>query len=233
MPKHPLSLLNPLTRGRLVVPGVADQPLGRALVLALVVLVLTGLLANVQAEKADRSKPMVVEADQGGSVDLQRQVLVYTGNVVISQGTMLLRADRMEMRETPDGYRTASAIGSAAKPANWRQRRDGVDETVEGSAERIEFDGRSDTLRFVGNGTVRRLRSGVVADEITGNNIVWDNTAEVFKVEGGVSTATNPSGRVRAVLSPRTEAAAAPVPATAASAPRTSLTPSRSLGDKR
>jgi lipopolysaccharide export system protein LptA len=189
-----------------------------------------GALIPAHAEKADRTKPMVVEADQGGSVDLQRQVLVYTGNVVISQGTMQLRAERMEMRETPDGYRTANAIGSAAKPANWRQRRDGVDETVEGSAERIEFDGRSDTLRFVGNGTVRRLRAGVVADEITGNNIIWDNTAEIFKVEGGVSTATNPTGRVRAVLSPRTEGSATPAPA---ATPNTGLTPSRSLGDKR
>jgi lipopolysaccharide export system protein LptA len=190
--------------------------------------------APALAEKADRSKPMVVEADQGGSVDLQRQVLVYTGNVVISQGTMLLRADRIEMRETADGYRTASAIGSAAKPASWRQRRDGVDETVEGSAERIEFDGRSDTLRFVGSGTVRRLRSGVLADEINGNNIVWDNTAEVFKVEGGVSTASNPTGRVRAVLSPRAEApgisSGTPTPPIN---PNPSLTPSRNLGDKR
>ena len=179
-----------------------------------------------EAEKADRSKPMVVEADRDGVLDLQRQVLVYTGNVVISQGSMVLRTERVEMRTTSDGYRAASALGSAAKPANWRQRRDGVDETVEGSAERIEFDGRADTLRFLGNGAVRRLRSGTVADEITGASIVWDNTSEVFKVEGGAATPANPTGRVRAVLAPRVEAPAS-APATAP------LTPSRALGERR
>lgn len=179
-----------------------------------------------QAEKADRSKPMVVEADRDAVLDLQRQVLVYTGNVVISQGTMILRAERLEMRTSADGYRAASALGSAAKPATWRQRRDGVDESVEGSADRIEFDGRADTLRFIGNGSVRRLRAGVVADEITGATIVWDNTSEVFKVEGGAGTPANPTGRVRAVLSPRAEGPA--------SAPLTTpLTPSRALGEKR
>ena len=183
-------------------------------------------LPSAHAEKADRSKRMVVEADRPSSVDLQRQVVVFTGNAVISQGSMVLRAERIEMREMPDGYRAASAIGSRDKPASWRQRRDGVDETVEGSAERIEFDGRADTLRFVGNAAVRRLRGASVADEINGGVIVWDNVAELFKVEGGAASPANPSGRVRAVLSPRVEAAA--------SAPAlTPLAPSRTLEEKR
>jgi lipopolysaccharide export system protein LptA len=179
------------------------------------------------AERADRSQPMVVEADRDGVLDLQRQVLVYTGNVVISQGSMVLRAERVEMRTLPDGYRAASALGAQGKPASWRQKRDGIDETVEGTADRIEFDGRADTLRFIGNGAVRRLRSGTVADEITGGSILWDNTAEVFRVEGGAVTATNPSGRVRAVLSPRAEPAAP-----AATVPVPTLQPSRTLGER-
>jgi lipopolysaccharide export system protein LptA len=191
-------------------------------------------LLPAAAEKADRNKPMVVEADRPGTVDLQRQVVVFNGNVVITQGTMVLRADRIEMREMPDGFRAATALGSAGKPASWRQKRDSLDETVEGAADRIEFDGRADTLRFVGNGSVRRLRAGVVADEITGGTIVWDNLAEVFKVEGGAVTPANPGGRVRVVLSPRAEgAAAAGASATAASAPPVApLTPSRNLGTR-
>ena len=183
------------------------------------------------AEKADRSKPMVVEADQPGTVDLQRQVVVFNGNVVISQGTMVLRAERVELRELPDGYRAASALGSPGKPATWRQRRDGVDETVEGAADRIKFDSRADTLRLVGNSAVRRLRGTVVADEITGGTIVWDNTAEIFRVEGGAKSAANPSGRVRAVLSPRAEPASASAAPAAPAAPP--LAPSRALEGRR
>ena len=163
--------------------------------------------APAWAERADRSKPMTIEADQPGSVDLQRQVVIFNGNVVIAQGTMLLRADRVELRERPDGYREAKAIGSAERPASFRQKRDGVDETVEGAAERIEFDAKTDTLRFVGNAAVRRLRAGAVADEITGSLITWDNTNELFNVTGGAASPSNPSGRVRAVFAPRDEAA--------------------------
>lgn len=189
-------------------------------------------MAPAWAERADRGKPIVMEADRPGSLDYQRQVLVFNGNAVITQGSMVLRAERIELREMPDGYRAASAIGLPGHPAAWRQRRDGGgDEVVEGTADRIEFDGRADTLRFVGNGAVRRLRGGMVVDEITGATILWDNVAEVFKVEGGAATPANPSGRVRVTLTPRAEpASGASAPLPPAAAP---LTPSRSLGDKR
>jgi lipopolysaccharide export system protein LptA len=182
-----------------------------------------------QAEKADRNQQMFIEADRSGKADLLGQVMVYSGNVVISQGSMLLRAERIEMRTMADGYRAATATGLAGKPATWRQRRDGVDESVEGTADRIDFDGRADTLRFVGNSAVRRLRAGTVADEITGGTILWNNLAEVFTVEGGAKTATNPTGRVRAVLSPRAEPNETTPPKPTVASP---LTPSRTLGDK-
>lgn len=160
------------------------------------------------AEKADRSKPMVVEADKPGSVDLQKQIVVFNGNVQISQGTMVIRADRVELRETPDGYRTGIAMAAAGgQQASYKQKRDGVDETVEGVADRIEFDGRSETLKFVGNGVVRRLRAGTPVDEITGALITWDHNAELFSVQGGTATPANPGGRIRAVLGPRVESA--------------------------
>ena len=201
---------------------IRPSPTLRALAAAL----LLGAGVAAQAEKADRSKPMVVEADKPGSVDLQRQVVVFNGNVVIAQGTMQIRADRVEVRETPDGFRTAVAIGVPGRQASYRQKRDGVDETVEGVADRIEYDSRADTLRLVGNGAVRRLRAGVVADEILGALIVWDNNAELFSVQGGASSPANPTGRVRAVLAPRADAA---VPAPAPAAPV--LKTQRSLGD--
>jgi lipopolysaccharide export system protein LptA len=185
--------------------------------------------APVLAERADRNKPMSIEADQPGSVDLQRQVVIFNGNVVISQGTMLLKADRVELRERPDGYREAKAIGNAERPASFRQKRDGVDEVVEGAAERIEFDAKTDTLRFVGHAAVRRLRAGVVADEITGSLITWDNTNELFNVTGGAATPSNPTGRVRAVFAPREDAAAS-VPQGTPSVP---LKPSGALGAPR
>ena len=197
----------------------------RCLAAALALLLLAG---GVAAEKADRSKPMSVEADKPGIVDLARQVVVFNGNVVIAQGTLLIRAERIEVRELADGFRAAGATGAAGEPASFRQKRDGVDETLEGLADRIEYDARSETLRFIGNASVRRLRAGSVVDEILGTQITWDSAGEQFSVQGGTPTPGNPTGRVRAVLGPRAQAPAA---ATPPSAPPLKAT--RALGEPR
>lgn len=181
------------------------------------------------AEKADRSKSMTLESDQPCTVNLLKQTSVCSGNVVISQGTLLIRADRLELRETPEGYQMAQATGSAGKAATYRQKRDGVDETIEGTAQRIDYDSRAGTLRFDGAAQVRRLQGTVVADEISGGVIVWDSVAETFNVRGGAATAANPGGRVRAVIAPRVQADAGSAPPAA----DVGLKPSPALGDRR
>ena len=183
---------------------------------------------TLHAEKADRSKPMTLESDQPCTVNLHKQTSVCSGNVVISQGTLLIRGDRLELRETPEGYQLAQATGTPTKPATYRQKRDGVDETVEGLAQRIDYDSRAGTLRFDGLAQVRRLQGAAVADEISGSVIVWDSLAETFNVRGGAATAANPGGRVRAVIAPRAPADAVPVPAT----PATGLQLSPTLGNR-
>jgi len=169
--------------------------------------------SGVHAEKADRGKQMVIEANEPGTLDMARQVVVFAGSVVVAQGTLSIRADRVEVRERPDGYRSATAIGQPGKPATFRQKRDGVDEFVEGSAERIEYDSRGDVVRFVGAAQVRRLRGGATADEISGNVITYDNGNETFNVQGGTPSAAGASapstGRVRVVLTPRPDGPAA------------------------
>lgn len=190
------------------------------------------LALPVSAERADRFKPLNVEADQPGKIDLQNQFVVFNGNVVVTKGTMVIRAARIEVRESPDGYHNAVAIGTPDKPATFRQKRDGVDETIEGEAQRLEYNGKAETVRFVTNAAVRRLRGSVVADEITGSLVAYDSVTEVFSVSGGgAPTPENPSGRVRAVLTPREgTAAAAEAASQAASQPLPPLRLSPSLG---
>ena len=191
--------------------------------------------APAHAEKADRFKPLNVEAEQTSTINLQSQVVLFNGNVVVTKGTMIIRAARIEVRETPDGYHTAVAFGSAGKLATFRQKRDGVDEFVDGEAERLEYDGKSDTIKFINKAVVRRLRGSAVADEVTGNLVTYDSITEVFSVSGGAVTPANPGGRVRAVLTPRegTAAAAEAASAAATSASGPQLKSSPALGDKK
>ena len=195
---------------------------------AALLLALSGACAPAAwADKADRNQPMTIAADQQSTIDLLKQVVVFSGNVVITQGTLRINADRVEVRETPEGFRTALATGN---PASFRQKRDGADETIEGYADRVEYDGQADTVHFIGHAKVRRLRGATVADEINGNQISYNNVAEQFSVQGGPTNVSpsNPEGRVRAVLTPRNAASAPATPASQAP-----LTPSTSLGERR
>ena len=204
-------------------------------------LVFAGLSAvaasPVQAEKADRFKPLNVEADLPGKIDLLNQYVVFNGNVVVTKGTMTIRASRIEVRESPDGYHTAVAFGSPSQHATFRQKRDAPDEYIAGDAERLEYDGKSDVIRFVNNASVRRLRGSETSDEISGNLVTYDSGTEVFNVTGGApATASNPGGRVRAVLTPKEGSAAAAEAARATSAAASAppqLRTAPSLGEKR
>ena len=188
-------------------------------------------VGTAHAEKADRLKPLNVEADQPSNLDLQKKVVVFNGNVVITKGTLVIRAAKIEVRETADGYQAATALGTAGKPATFRQKRDGVDEYIEGQAERLEYDSKADTVRFVNAAVVRRLRGTAVADEITGSVVAYDASSEIFSVSGGAPNANGSGGRVRAVLTPREGTAAAAEAAAQPAAP--ALQPSTSLGGKR
>lgn len=185
------------------------------------------------AEQADRDMPMNAESDALRYDDL-KQTSVFTGNVVITKGTTIIRGERVDVTQDPEGYQKAIVIAAPGKLAFYRKKRDGLDEYIEGESERIEYDSRPDVVKFIRNAVLRRYNGAVLADESTGSQINYDNVTDVFTVDGGPQnrSATNPSGRVRALLSPRSKASAAggtatPAPATG---PSPSLRPSPALG---
>lgn len=165
-----------------------------------------------RAERTDRDKPLTVAADRQGTIDMQKQIAVFTGNVVLTKGTLVIRAERVEVREGRDGFRIATATGAGGKPATLRQKRDGVDEFIDGRADRLEYEERDELVRFVNDAVVRRLRGNAVADEITGNLISYNGTTEVFNVSAGTAdgrAAAPGLGRVQAILAPRNGSEAA------------------------
>ena len=204
----------------------------------LLVLVLALAAGSAGAEKADRNKPMNVEADALRYDDVQ-QTSVFTGKVVVTKGTIVIRGAKMTVRQDPEGYQSGVVTAEPGKQAYFRQKREGVDEYIEGESETIEYDGRADRVKFIGRAEMRRLRGATVADETSGSVITYDNTNDQFTVDGGAVAATpsNPGGRVRATLAPRQTASAAAAPASGAaaaspgaSAPRTAAsaaTPAR------
>lgn len=154
------------------------QPLCRAFMAVLGL----ALLPAFAAEKGDRSQPLAFVADSA-RVDEVKQLNILSGNVEITKGSIVIRADRVEVRQSPEGYQSAVATGWPNKRAYFRQKRGSNDEYIEGEAERLEYDGRGDTVRLVNQAVLRRFRGSTLADEVAGNTISYDNVTEVFQVD--------------------------------------------------
>lgn len=192
---------------------------------------LLGLVATAHAERADRNQPMAIEADKLHYDDL-KQLSVFSGNVQIIKGSILIRGDQVEVRQDPEGYQFGLVTAEPGKLAFFRQKRNGVDETIEGEGEVIEYDGRTDKVTFIRKAQLRRFRGATLGDEVHGSVIQYDNVTDVFSVDGGAAQGgpATSTGRVRAVLTPRNEAAAPAAPASAAAEGGVGLRPATRLG---
>lgn len=160
-------------------------------------------LGSAQAEKADREKPIQVEADRV-SLDDMNKLSIFEGNVVLTQGTLLVKADKVTVRQDADKTQYATAVG---RPLSFRQKRDGADDFIEGWAERLEYDGKRNQVELFQKARLKRNN-----DEIRGDYIFYDAVAETFRVgpaaDGSKAGVAAPPGRVRMVIQPKVPVAA-------------------------
>ncbi|MDH6592502.1 lipopolysaccharide export system protein LptA [Variovorax sp. TBS-050B] len=175
--------------------------------LAAGVLLLAGLGSGVQAETADRSKPMNIESDAMRYDDL-KQTSVFTGNVLVTKGTIIIRGARIDVRQDAEGYQYGVVTAAPGKRAYYKQKRNAPDEWIEGEAEVIEYDSRADNVKFIRNAVMRRLLGATPNDESQGALIVYDQSNDTYTVNGSTvppNTAVNASsgGRVRTILTPK------------------------------
>jgi len=203
--------------------GVERSTLRRALFAWALACALT---APASAEKADREKPINLEADRV-TLDDAKQLAIFEGNVLLTQGTMQIRGDRMEVRQDKEGFKYGTTWGNLA---HFKQKREGFDEYIEGWAERIEYDGRGELMQMFNRAQLKRGQ-----DEVRGNYISYDARTEFFQVTGNTKAASTggPDGRVRAVIQPKSkEKPQASPPVTLKPAPGIS-TPREDAGDRK
>lgn len=177
-------------------------------------LLICGLLAlaafsgAARAEKADRDKPIFIEANSAVSDDANK-ISTFTGNAVLTQGTLLIKGDKLIMHEDPEGFQYGTAHGN---PAYFRQKREGLDEYVEGWGQRLEYDGKIEKVELFVNARVKRGQ-----DESRGDYISYDQKTEFFSVQGGKEGGA--PGRVHTVIMPKDKNPPAAKPAPKNTAP--------------
>jgi lipopolysaccharide export system protein LptA len=162
-------------------------------------LILLCLLATHSwAEKADRDKPVHIESDKLTADDLKK-VSVFTGKVVLTQGTIRLTADTMTVRQDDKDFHYASAFGN---PVTFRQKREGLNEWVEGVAQHAEYDGKAGRVELFDKVLVHRDH-----DQITGNYLNYDLNTETLKAQDSAAPIKDktPGSRVHVVIQPKSE----------------------------
>jgi lipopolysaccharide export system protein LptA len=151
------------------------------------------LLAAAPASglSGDTNQPITIDA---GNVEVNHLtgVGIYQGDVVIQQGSLVIHAERAEIRVT-DGAPDSVIIDG--QPATFRQAEDDGS-LSEGRAEHMEYLSGEDRLRLSGDAWVRFQGS-----ELAGDVVDYDLEDEVARVGGDV--ANEQPQRVRVVIEPR------------------------------
>lgn len=148
------------------------------------------------SEESDRDQPIELEADTV-TVNDAKKISTYTGNVILTQGSLQIKADKMIVREDHDGFQHSTCTGN---PTTFKQKRTGKDEWMQGSAQRIEYNGRMDKVQLYTSAWVKRGE-----DIVNGDYISYDANAEYAEVIGGTKAnpAGTPNSRVKAIIQPK------------------------------
>ena len=160
------------------------------------------------AERADRDKPMLLEANRM-SIDDAKKIQILEGDVLITKGTMMLTADRVVVTEDKYGFQKGTAFGGKGGLARFRQKREGSEDYIEGEAERIEYNTANEVAELFHRAFVK---SG--EDQVKGDYIWYDAISEKYLVTAGETHDPKASpARVRAVIQPKTKSGETPQPA--------------------
>ena len=150
------------------------------------------------SEEADRDKAIEIESDTM-TVDDAKSISIYKGDVILTQGTLIIRANELTVREDGQGFQHSTAIG---KPTTFKQKRDGREDFIEGRADRIEYDGHMDKVHLYSGASVKRGN-----DTVFGDYIMYDTNAEFAQALSGTTKDENGNevrkGRTRAIIKPK------------------------------
>jgi lipopolysaccharide export system protein LptA len=152
---------------------------------------------TLRAENADRDKPIHMESDRV-LIDDMKQTSEFEGQVELTQGTLLIRAEKIVLTQDKQGNKHCTATGNLA---SFRQKHEGSDEYMEGYGERIEYDTRAETVDFFVRARVKRAQ-----DDVQGDHIAYSTHTEVFQVSGDPANVNDPNkGRAHMVIQPKSK----------------------------
>ncbi|ORU89727.1 MAG: lipopolysaccharide transport periplasmic protein LptA [Cycloclasticus sp. symbiont of Poecilosclerida sp. M] len=157
----------------------------------LFVLILCGYFsAQSFALSTDKDQPVEVEADNF-TLDDAKKLTTYSGDVIITQGSMRIEADKISIHNSSGKTDKVVANG---RPVKFQQQPDGNQALVRGEASQFNYLLSKDTLVMTGNATLWQKGSKFSSDRIE-----YDSKRSIIK--GGAQKGGN-SKRVKIILQP-------------------------------
>ena len=141
------------------------------------------------ALKDDNKQPINIQSDNQ-ALDMESNTVTLTDNVVITQGSILIKASKVVIKRPPEGSGKKDTVDASGSPVTFHQMLDDG-KPVDGRANQVHYDLNQEFLTLKGNAELRQLDS-----KINGSVITYDVKKQQLKANGGKG------GRVQTVLIP-------------------------------
>jgi len=162
-----------------------------------IILLLLFLSLNCYSEKADKDQPIIIDSDEL-LIDDSKNTSTYSGDVILQQGTLIIRGDKLTIREDKQGFQHSTSIG---KPTTFKQKMENSEDYIEGQALTIEYDGNMDKIHLYSKARVKKGN-----DLVIGDYIMYDANSEFAQALSGNTTTKDGNevkkGRTRAIIRP-------------------------------
>jgi len=172
-----------------------------------VILILTlsmVLSPNAFSVQADSDQPTHIKADRMEYDDV-KQINTFVGNVRVTRGTLIMKGDKMVVRQDPAGYQYGTLYAPKGGLASFRQKRDGEgDLWIEGYGERMEYDSKTEVSKLFHRARLLRLDGKKIIDEVNGKFITYESKTDIYTVSNAIEGEIKPgAGRIKVILPPK------------------------------
>jgi lipopolysaccharide export system protein LptA len=146
------------------------------------------LISNAAfALSTDRNQSLNIEADKA-QLDNLKGFTVYSGNVIVNQGTLQLFADKVTLTYNSEKQIQSIIAESNSQMVRFKQLLDNKEE-VRAQAKRMEYLAKDEILHLKQDAQVWKEK-----DTVSGQHIVYDSKrAQVTASEGRVKVTIEPS----------------------------------------
>lgn len=152
-------------------------------------LALMTLPVQVWALSTDKQQPMRIEADRV-ELDDATGISTYSGNVKVTQGTLVLTGELMTIHSSNNEIRKVIMEGN---PATYRQRPDNKDEDVHANSLRMEYYTEPERIILLKQAEVNQQ-----GDQLRSERIEYDVVKD--QVRAGTDA---PNERVHIIIQPK------------------------------